>query len=131
MAVEPLVLGEDERILHELRDLRDLHERAALEPDLRDESAVGRIHLRRLTRRVRVENLDGRTSSFTTDEYPARVGHAASERDAERQREEHDANELRIALREPVEPRRLFHRAEATNVMGNREPGTEDRRPPA
>jgi hypothetical protein len=43
--VEALVLGEDERVLHHFRDLRDLHERTALEPDLGDKASVGGVDL--------------------------------------------------------------------------------------
>ena len=71
VVVEALVLGDDERVAHVLRDLVELDERAALEPDLGDEAAVGGVELRRLLRRVLVEHLDRRTRAAATDERPA------------------------------------------------------------
>jgi hypothetical protein len=102
--VEPLVLGKHERIADDLRDLGDLHEGAALEPDLRDEASVGRIHLRRLPWRIRVEDLDRWATAIAAHERPARVRHAATEGDAERQREQHAANEFRVGLSEATDP---------------------------
>ena len=50
--VESLILGADERVLNDFRDLVDLHQRASLETKLGDESSVDRIELRRLVWRV-------------------------------------------------------------------------------
>jgi len=120
--VETLVLGEDERVLHDFRDLGDLHERAALEPDLSDEAPVGGVDLRGLPRRVGIQDLDWRTASTVADEDPAREGDAAAERDEEREPEQNRADQFGIPLGELAEARRRFHPAgEATTGTGNRE----------
>src|SRR5258706_7405071 len=83
MLVEPLVLGAYERFLNDLRYLVDLHQRAALEAQLGDESPVDCVELRRLVRRVLSQAVDGRALASPTDEGPRAVDHARAERDEE------------------------------------------------
>ena len=80
-------------LLHERRDLVDLDERAALEPELGDEAAVGRVELRRLARLVLVEHLDRRTRAGAADERPARVAEADGEGDEKKAKSDAEPRE--------------------------------------
>ena len=99
VTVEALVLDEDERVTNDFRDVAELDERSPLEAQLGDEASVDGVDLRRLSRRVRVEDLNRRAASIATDESPARVRESAAERDAERHREQDGPDERWIARR--------------------------------
>ena len=81
--VEPLVLGDLERLADDDRDVAQGDERAALESDLGDEAAVSSVELRGLARGVVLEDVDRRTLIATTDEGPAGVSQAEAEGDEE------------------------------------------------
>jgi len=98
--VEALVLGVDERILNDLRDLVDLHQRAALETKLGYESPVDSVELRRLVRRVFGQALDRRALVATTDEGPCAVHRPGAERDEESERKQYHPDERRVPLME-------------------------------
>ena len=96
--VEPLVFGADERFLNDLRDLVDLHQRAALETKLGDESPVSRVELRRLVRRVLGQALDRWALVSATDEGPRTVDRPHAERDEESERKQYHPDERRVPL---------------------------------
>src|SRR2546429_241368 len=98
--VEALVLGGDERVLHDLRNLVDLDQRAALETELGDESSINRVELRRLVRRVLAENFDRRALAAAADESPGSVEEARAQGDEECERKQHHSDERRVP---PVE----------------------------
>src|SRR5262249_11542188 len=88
MLVEALVLGDDERVLHGARDLLERHERAALEPDLGDEAAVGGVELARLRGRELIELARIGARAAAAHEHPRGDGEPRAEAHAERDREE-------------------------------------------
>ena len=81
--VEALVLGDDERLLHRLRNVGELDERAALEPELGDEASVRCVELARLARLECVELRRIGTRAFAADEAPRGPGDADGECDGE------------------------------------------------
>jgi len=96
--VEALVLGGDERVLHDLRNLVDLDEGSPLEPELGDEATVYRVKLGRLMRRILGEDFNRRALIAATDEGPTRVNGADAGRNEKGKREQHHSDECRMAL---------------------------------
>ena len=96
--VEALVLGVDERILNDLRDLVDLDQRAALETKLGDESPVDSVELRRLVRRVLSQALDRRALISPADEGPCAVDRPNAEGDEESDRKQDHPDERWVPL---------------------------------
>jgi hypothetical protein len=99
--VEALVLGDDERVAEVLRDVAELDEGAALEPDLGDEPTVDGIELGRLARSVLVQHVDRRTAALSADEGPRSIPATRGERDAEGEQEEECAGDARVLADEP------------------------------
>ena len=96
--VEALVLGADERVLHDFRNLVDFDERSSLETQLSDESAVNCVELRRLVRRVLAEDLDRWALAAATDESPGTIERAGTQRDEKCERKQHHSDERRVTL---------------------------------
>ena len=92
--VEALVLGDDERLLHLLRDFLELDERAALEAELGDEASVGGEELARLTRLEGVELGGIGARTFAADEAPRGPGETDAEGEREKAGEQRPAREL-------------------------------------
>ena len=84
VVVEALVLGDDERLLHLLRDVADLDQRAALEPELGDEASVGGEELARLPRLEGVELRGIGAGAFAADEAPRGPGQPMTNASAKR-----------------------------------------------
>ena len=70
--VEALVLGREEGLDDGGRDLVERHHGAALEAQIGDESAVGRVHLGGLGGIVLAERVEGRAGVAAADREPGR-----------------------------------------------------------
>ena len=108
--VEALVLGDDERFLHRLRNVSELDQGAALEPELGDEAPVGRIELARLARLKRVELSRIGACTLAAHEAPRGPGDSDGECEGEEAGDEKCAREPWTLT--PVAPaeRKVSHR---------------------
>ena len=96
--VEALVLGADERVLHDLRYLIDLDQGATLKAELGDESSINRVELRGLMRRVLAQDFDRRALTAAADESPGSVEEAGTQSDEKCERKQHHSDERRMPL---------------------------------
>src|SRR5437763_21866 len=96
--VKALILGGDEGILNDLRNLVYLDEGPALETELRDEAPIDCVQLRRLVRRVLSENFDRRTLVAAADQCPAGVDSANAGCDQKRERKQRHSDERGMPL---------------------------------
>src|SRR5205085_12624467 len=76
MLVKSLVLGRDEGVANDAGNLVELDDGTTLETDLGDEATVRRVELRCLTRRVLVQDFDGRAATGAANERPTGVEEA-------------------------------------------------------
>src|SRR5690606_434574 len=92
--------GDDEGVADDLRDVLDLHQRAALEADLGQEAAVGGVELGGLVRRVVVEDRRRGAGAAAADERPAGEERAGCEGRAGGAGEQHQPYRTGVPLEE-------------------------------
>ena len=80
VAVEALVLRDDEGLAHHFRNFLEGGQGAALQTEFRHETSVNRIQPRCLARLVALELFDGGTARPTADEVPRRQTESEDER---------------------------------------------------